>query len=382
MNGTIIHVGAEAPRFEAFADFFDGESAVVRRSSITIEETVTGPVLIVAPPELPARRWPLTDIRNLPDQAGHDTLVLALKGDPLSRLIVGDDEARRILTARCPNLGKRPPPSGKGRLLGWSVAAIASVALIIFVLVPVMADQLAEYLPPEGEKALGDSTFEQIRSALAEADLPQVAVCEAPQGKAALERMQARLEAQTDLPYPLTVHVLNHDNINAFALPGGHIVIFRGLIDAAETPDELAAVFAHEIGHVVARDPTRGALRSAGSIGVLGLIFGDFAGGTAVLFMVNRLIDATYDQDAEAGADAFAFDVLARAGIPPSALATMFERLREKFGDIEGIVAHFQAHPTLGDRIEKARAADANLGQVIRPSLGQEDWHALQQICR
>lgn len=67
-------------------------------------------------------------------------------------------------------------------------------------------------------------------------------------------------------------------------MPGGLIILFRGLIDAAESSDEVAAVYAHELGHVVARDPTRIALRSAGSIGVLGLLLGDFAGGAVVLF--------------------------------------------------------------------------------------------------
>jgi predicted Zn-dependent protease len=153
------------------------------------------------------------------------------------------------------------------------------------------------------------------------------------------------------------------------------------LIDAAEAPDEVAAVLAHEIGHVANRDPTRGALRSAGSIGVLGLLFGDFAGGTAVLFLANRLIDATYSQSAEAGADEFAYNVLANSGIPPSSLATIFERLRKKYGDSEGIVAHFAAHPSLGNRIEAAKAADANISADIRPSLEIEDWKALQGIC-
>ena len=84
--------------------------------------------------------------------------------------------------------------------------------------------------------------------------------------------------------------------------PGGRLVFFRGLLEEAENPDEVAAVLAHEIGHVVYRDPTRDALRSAGSLGVLGLLFGDFAGGTVALFIANQLINASYSQAAEARA--------------------------------------------------------------------------------
>ena len=122
---------------------------------------------------------------------------------------------RKILTARCPNLKARPRVANRGKLLGWSLGAIASVALIIFVLVPVMADQLAEFLPPDGERALGDATFEQIRTALSVEDFVPVRICETRRGVAALDTMTARLETLTDLPYPLAVNVLDHDLVNA-----------------------------------------------------------------------------------------------------------------------------------------------------------------------
>lgn len=381
MSGTIIRVGGETPKFAAYADFFDGESAVARRSTIEIVETADGPNLKVSPPEMPELNWPLKDLRTVPDQADREQLVLALKGDPVSRLVVADAEARRILSARSLNLTKRPPVKGKPRLFAWSIGAIASVALIIFVLVPVMADQLAEYLPPDGERALGDSTFEQIRSALSKQSLVPIDICESSEGIAALGKMQTRLETGLDLPYPIQINVLDHSMINAFALPGGRVVLFKGLLLTAETPDEVAAVVAHEIGHVVNRDPARGALRSAGSIGVLGLLFGDFAGGTVVLFLTNRLIDATYSQTAEAKADEFAHNALAKADIPPSALADMFERLLKEHGQAEGLIAHFEAHPSLGNRIEAARIADAKLSADIRPSLTDDEWQALRNIC-
>ncbi|MEE9388050.1 MAG: M48 family metallopeptidase [Paracoccaceae bacterium] len=378
---TTIHVGGESPKMQSFANYFDGYSAVVRRVEIAIDDTSDGAFLVVSPPEVEALYWRLDDIRVVPDQAANDTIILAYKGDRVSRLSISDEETRRIITARCPNLHKRPTVENRGRLAVWSFGAVASVALIIFGLVPLLADQLAEYLPPKGEQALGDATFEQIRAALSETDLFPVTICENPDGVAALDKMQARLSDQVDLPYPLTVHVLDHDLVNAFALPGGRVVLFRGLIDAADSPDEVAGVFAHEIGHVVNRDPARGALRSAGSVGVLGLLFGDFAGGTVVLFMLNRLIDATYSQEAEALADSFAHKTLSATNIAPSALADMFERLREEGDEEGGILAHFMAHPELGDRIKSARDADSQLTATIRPSLSPDEWAALQNIC-
>ena len=382
MSGTLIHVGEAAPVLRAFADFVNGERAAVQRVEIEIEESEGKPDLVIRPAEADALRWPLSEIRLVPDQAAQDTMILALEGDPVKRLLISDDDAIQVITARCGNLNKRRRFRNHKRLFAWSAGAVASVALIIFVLVPLLADRLADFLPPEGEKALGDVTFEQIRTALSENEFLPLRVCERQPGQDALQTMLTRIQGDLELPYPVSVSVLDHELVNAFTLPGGRVIIFRGLIDAAEDPDEVAAVFAHEIGHVLNRDPARGALRSAGSIGVLGLLFGDFAGGTAVLFLLNRLIDANYSQDAEAAADEFAHRALANASVPPSALATMFERLRAGSGESEGIVAHFQAHPKLGDRIEAARVADRLLQTSAKPVLAPDEWAALRKICR
>lgn len=359
-----------------FADYFDGVRALARRAEVTLDDSA----LRIDLPGTPPVAWPLGDLRSVPDQAGKDSVVVTSCRTPLARLYIDDSGLAARLRAAAPNLKRRPPVRGARRIIGWAAAAVASVALIIFVLVPRLADQLAQYLPPDGEKALGDATLEQIRNALDQTGLEGVPFCDRPDGLAALDRMQARLADGVALPYPLTVSVLDHPMINAFALPGGHIVFFRGLIEAAEAPDEVAAVFAHELGHVAARDPARIALRSAGSIGVLGLLLGDFAGGAAVLFLAERLIRADYTQAAEAAADSFAHARLRAVGLPPHALADMFERLREEYGETPGIVSHFAAHPSLGDRIAAARSAGRGQGDTS-PALTGRQWAALRGIC-
>ncbi len=341
--------------------------------------------LRIALPDGHTLDWRLPDLRALRDQADTEALVLAPAGTlTLERLILRDQALIKRVRARAPALDRRAPVTNKGRLAAWAAGAIASVATIIFVLVPVMADQLATLLPPKGERALGDATFEQIRTALGGESFVPVETCEAPEGLAALAKMRARINAEDDLPYPLTVTVLDHDMVNAFALPGGRIIIFRGLLEEAANAEEVAAVFAHEIGHVVNRDPTRDALRLAGSIGVLGLIFGDFAGGTVVLILANQLINAKYSQKAESGADDYAHDKLTEAGLPPAALGTFFDRLRAEYGDAEGLAAHFASHPQMTARIEAALEAQAEAegrGHIGAPVLTAAEWRALREVC-
>ncbi len=357
--------------------FLDGDRAAPHPARFTYTDADQS--LTIATPDGPIQ-WPYADIRALRDQSTDETLILRLNTDPTARLLVTNSDDQHLTRARAKQIHRAPKTAHRGRLMAWALAAVASVALIIFVLVPLMADQLAEYLPPAGEKALGDATFDQIRNALDDTGFTGIAICDAPEGRAALAKIETRLTDELVLDTPLTVHVLDHPMVNAFALPGGYVVFFRGLLDEAARPEEVAAVFAHEIGHVAARDPTRIALRSAGSIGVLGLLLGDFAGGAVVLFLAERIIQADYTQDAEAAADTFAHRVLLDADLPPSAIGTFFERLAEGRDDGIGLIDHFMSHPALGDRIAAARAAEPPNAE-FRPILTETEWRALQAIC-
>ena len=369
---TVLHVGRAPGTYTADATFFDGKSARPVPVSVTVDETAQALVAHAGADF----RWPLADIREVMDQASRDQMTIHLHDDPVQRLILPD----RGLAPRLPNRTKRPKVTRRGPLFGWAVAAVASVALIIFVLVPTMANQLARFIPPEGEQALGEVTLNQIRTALDQTGLNPVPVCDDRDGVAALEKMEARLQSAMPEAVNLNVSVLDHEMINAFALPGNYIVFFRGLIDEAQTPEEVTSVFAHEIGHVISRDPTRHALRSAGSLGVLGLLFGDFAGGAAVLLLAERLIEANYSQEAEAQADVYAHQLLQDAQIAPSALAAMFERFQDLGGEASPFVEHFLSHPALGDRIEAARDATPDDLDPV-PVLTAEEWRALQGIC-
>jgi hypothetical protein len=363
---------------EIYCDLFDGRSAAIRRVATVIDANAK--TLVLTLPDGDALIWPLVSLRSVPDQADEGRLVVTTTERALARLTVEDAGLIQRIRQGAWRLGEKPPVRGRARVFGWAGAAIASVFLIVFVLVPIMADQLARVLPPAGEEALGNATLGQIQTALGEDFFP-VELCESREGQKALDLMLDTVGGNDlDLPYPITVSVLNHSMVNAFALPGGQVVFFQGMLSAAESPDEIAAVLAHEIGHVAARDPIRIALRSAGSLGVLGLLFGDFAGGAVVLFLVEQMIKADYSREAEAAADAYGITLLQRANVDPGALGDLFQKLLDKFGDASGIAAHFMSHPALGDRIATSRAAGDAMG-VTDPVIPDKSWAALKAIC-
>ncbi len=361
-----------------FADYMDGVTARISRVCLKLESET---LRIELPDGNSTEAWTLNDLRLIPDQADQTSIIIGRTGDHPARIKITDLSLAAVLTRICPDL-KRPSktPHLMRRLAILSTSAVASVALIIFVLVPVMADQLALMLPAEGEKALGDTTYEQIRQALGDDSGLGVWECGNKEGVAALNKMVDRLTQASDFPYKIRMHVLDHEMVNAFALPGGHIILFRGLIKDARSAEEIAGVLGHEMGHVSNRDPTRLALRSAGSVGVLGLLLGDFAGGAAVLFLTEKLIQAQYSRGAEAGSDLFAHDMLAATGLPSAPMGDFFLRLKSDYGDEEGLLSHLASHPDLQGRADAARAADT-VGKDFEPVLTYLEWRQLKAIC-
>lgn len=329
--------------------------------------------------------WSFDTIRRLPDQAADKGVVIHPEGH-IGRLIIDNPVSASIVERRAKNLDKREVNHAmRRRAMWWGGAAVASVLLILFVIIPSLANQLAKMLPLEREVALGRAAMSQIESFLTfgkdDDDEDGGLTCSSTAGDAALVKMTERLTATFDNPYPLDVRVFDHPMINAFAVPGGHVVLFNGLLQAADTPEEVAGVLGHELGHVINRDPTRLTLRSGASAGILGMVFGDFAGGAAALIVAERLIAANYQQDAESEADLFAIEALSEAGLPTAPFGGFFEKLAGEYGDDESLMSHIASHPSLQGRADAAKAADTIGGKDFVPVLTQAEWTALKSIC-
>ena len=179
----------------------------------------------------------------------------------------------------------------------------------------------------------------------------------------------------------IPTEVIRSPEVNAFAAPGGRVAILSGLLESASGPDEVAAVLAHELGHVAHRDGLRAVLRQAGTQGLLTLFAGDLAGGS-LAGLTQMALAASYSREMEVEADAFAHDMLTDAGLPTTALASFFRRLQREQGEPgEGMARHFASHPNFTARIEAALTADQRRGGAWRPALEDADWIALKEIC-
>jgi predicted Zn-dependent protease len=166
-----------------------------------------------------------------------------------------------------------------------------------------------------------------------------------------LDPVTSRLTSvMPDKGQSLTFHVVEDPAVNAFAIFGGHIVLFSGLIDHIETHEELAAVIAHEIGHIEQHHMTKLMVRSLG-IGILASAMG--GDRHAILDLTVNLTTNAFSRSYEKEADAYALKLLEKAGIDPSCLADFF--LRARPGSGQSIPEFFSTHPSDQSRIDQAR---------------------------
>jgi predicted Zn-dependent protease len=171
-----------------------------------------------------------------------------------------------------------------------------------------------------------------------------------------VNRVAQNLVLHSDAKIPFTVKVIDSDEVNAFALPGGFFYVNKGLILAADNEAEMAGVMAHEISHVIARhgveNQTKANLMQYGTLAgiiLLGGIPGMVLQNTAGLGMMGAFMK--FSRNAEAEADKLGTEYLYAAGYDPTALATMFEKLEAKNKKKPGTIAKiFSDHPAPADR--------------------------------
>lgn len=182
-----------------------------------------------------------------------------------------------------------------------------------------------------------------------------------------VNRVGQNLVRNSDAKVPFTIKVVESDEINAFALPGGFFYVNSGLILAADDESELAAVMAHEIAHVAARHGTKQASKAELiNFASIPLIFMGGVGGFALRQAAGFLIPMQFLQFSrsdEAEADYLGLQYLYKTGYDPGAAVSFFEKLQAKESARPGSVSKmFSTHPPTGDRIENTKK---NIEQIL-----------------
>lgn len=195
----------------------------------------------------------------------------------------------------------------------------------------------------------------------------------------AMGMIGSRLMANIGLTdYEYHIYVIRSSEVNAFALPGGNVFVLSGLIEFCHSPEELAAVLAHEIGHVEKKHVIKRLVKEVG----LSVLFSVTGGGeTVVLEEIARTAASTvYDRKQEKEADLYGMDLLIRSGITPRVVASFFTRLKREKGGAPEELEFLMTHPNHNARIKAAMEYELPSG--FKEDRLRIDWVKLQQSVR
>ena len=361
------------------ARYFDGVRPVPQQ--VTLRATPMGVEILLAGEAAPIF-WPYSEARLdtlKPEARLHR---VAKDVDTGERLVA---EAAGFAAAFAPYMrlfGKGRAGEASGlRIALWSGAAIASVIFLLFVGLPLLARVLAPLVPWSWEASLGKSVEPQVLEMFGKGAATQLCGEENSPEKAALDAMVARLSAGAKLPAPVKVEVLDIQVTNAFALPGGHIYLFRPIIEKAGSPDEVAGVLAHEIGHVIHRDAMRGLIHDGALSLLIGAVLGDVTGGSTITVLSKMMAGSAYSRENESEADRVSVDLMRHAGADPRAINGFFRRLGGGEKSSPSILDSLSSHPVTAERITMVEKLAADAPSGGKPILSASEWQLLRGIC-
>jgi len=348
--------------------YSDGKTAATAAVTVTIGDGIgiagaSGPV-----------RWTYQHLQAAAPLHWRDDEVL-LRNDefPGATLFIADPGFASALLKRAPGLS---PSSHRWR---YAVPGLLITAAVLIGIGAVYglglnpAQDVAALVPHKLRVSIGEQAVKGM--------IGGSESCSSTDGDKALAKLVNELSKATESGKDFNVRVVKSAIVNAFALPGEQVVLYEGLINEAQSADEVAGVLAHEMGHGIELHPEAGIIRSLGLTALIELLA---SGQSGTLTNTGALLlELRYSREAEHQADAHALRILKNANISPRPFSGFFKRLL-KGGSSDGKsdasvnMGIFSTHPPTPERAQMAADAATYPG---KPALTDAEWKALKAIC-
>lgn len=331
--------------------------------------------LVIQSGETTLDTWRYDDIRAADSVSG---LRFRIVGSD-ARLSLSENDNGQWLTQKCPNLKKADNPTTRWPVwLGAGAFAILSLMGIFIYLIPNISSAVVQMIPISYEQKIGQQSRDQIVEVLTRASTDGGhLICNAETGMRALQTRADEIANLLESPFPINITVIKIGVPNAFALPGGQVILLSELIDDAKSGDEVIGVLAHEIAHVVRRDPLQVSIKKTGTALLISLLVGDVFGGTVLSGVGSTVIESGYSRDAESASDIMAVTALNQLGLTARPLADFLSRLTGSDPISAAIPEFLSTHPSNENRADEIR----RLSQANGRALSKFEWEAVQNIC-
>jgi Zn-dependent protease with chaperone function len=235
----------------------------------------------------------------------------------------------------------------------WLIAGgiiIATMALIVMLIIPLLGNLIVNLFPIKTEIKIGEALKKQV--------FAQEHLVIDSTKTIAVNAFFKHVKIESD--YPIKITVVQSDQLNAFALPGGNIVVYSALLQKIKKYEALVALLGHESGHITHRHSLKAMLKNASTYLIIAIIAGDYNGASAALLaQLSELHNLSYSRENESDADHFSFEIMRKNKLNPEGMISLFQILKtqDQGENIPGILL---THPKLDDRINWAKKEIAN----------------------
>ena len=248
-----------------------------------------------------------------------------------------------------------------GCLIGLLIVTLPFIAAYIWV-IPVLANEAADKVPVDVEEKIGDTWFQALTA------------------QYTIDSSRTRLiqEFYDSLhyggAYDMRISLVNEPVVNAFAMPGGHIVVFDSILQIMDAPEQLAALLAHEASHVQLKHSTRAIFRKMATTIAIVTIFGDFRTVAGLIAQQSdELAGLSYSRTLEMEADAHGLALMEAQAIPQQGMPDLFRHMESTIPkETSNKIPNFlSTHPALEERIQTTEqvAKKTNQPGVVSPGL-------------
>ncbi|MDZ4795213.1 MAG: M48 family metallopeptidase [Bacteroidota bacterium] len=298
--------------------------------------------------------WLLKEVEASFDFSSQQTRLRHTKATGAELLIKGNDAASFIREMQTEQQKAWHKKSSGKEWIRNSVLLLGTLGLLFLLyllIVPWLSQKLASKVSIKTEKQLGDAVYDALGLAAQEDSAKTVAV----------NRFFTAMDVPTG--YAINITVVNNKVVNAFALPGGRIVVYSALLKEITSYPELAALLSHEFIHINNKHSTKRIFRQLGSKVFLGLLFGRF--GTVTNVLVNHadnLKSLKYSRNLEKEADMDGLAILQKREIDPNGFINLFHHLEES-ARANATPEFLGSHPDVSRRI--AYIKEAASGTVV-----------------
>ncbi|SIO41051.1 M48 family metallopeptidase [Chitinophaga niabensis] len=284
-------------------------------------------------------------------------------GLPLQTLHVPSYEFAAIVLQRT----KRRPSNPLMTIAGIGLFIIALIAAAWFWLLPYAAGRVANALPVEYEVKFGEQSYNAL--------IKDFKIL--PQQTELVNQFYKELNISS--VYPVKITVVEKTETNAFAIPGGHIVVFSGLLQQMQHPEELAALLAHEYSHVQLRHTTRSLVQSVGTYAMISMVFGDVTGlGAVFLENAHTLKSLEYSRKLEKEADLNGLQLLQQRNINGEGYIWLFNTLKKDSGSGSVTSEWLSSHPDLDNRVKYVKSKLVGVAPMPVSGPIQDIWKQLK----